>query len=115
LLQKLFERATNGAIILPLAICKLVSKFSPTFMMVWLAKFTKWYSILCIRLLYRKQLKRHYTDRNQVVRPGEMTPDEFRENEKRKYSSARQSRLLLPVFDEEHNRARAAVGLPPVS
>jgi hypothetical protein len=115
LIQKVFERVTTGVIILPLAICKLVSKFSPTFIMVWLAKFTKWYSILCIRLLYRRQLKRHYTDRKQVVPPGGMTPDEFRESEKRKHSSARQSRLLLPVFDEEHDRARAAVGLPPVS
>jgi hypothetical protein len=115
LFQKLFERITTGVIILPLEICKRVSRFSPIFMAVWLAKFTKWYSILCIRLLYRKRLKRHYTDRKQVVPPGEMTPDEFRENEKRKHSSARQSRLLLPVFDEEHDRARAAAGLPPVS
>jgi hypothetical protein len=115
LFQKLFERITTSVIILPLETSKLISKFSPNFIKVWLAKFTKWYSVLCIRLLYRRQLKRHYTDRKQVVLPGEMTPDEFRENEKRKHSSARQSRLLLPVFDEEHDRARAEVGLPPAN
>ena len=62
---------------------------------------------------WRRQLHEHYTIRRQQLLPGHMTPEEYRENFKRRNSAAA-TRALLPLFDFEHNRARAAVGLPRV-
>jgi hypothetical protein len=60
-------------------------------------------------------MPQYYRDREagKPLQPGEMTIEECREHLKKSCSVA-QARLLLPAWDEDHNHARATVGLPPL-